>query len=155
MIKSIFILFLLCLSMIAKAQQPVTHNGLSLTNAWLREPPRAAKVAGGFITITNNTSNNDRLLSATAPFANRTEVHEMAHENGVMRMRELPKGIEVKAGETLTLKPGSFHLMFMDLKTAPKTGEKQKIELIFEKAGKVTLDFSVESIGAKSSGHHH
>jgi copper(I)-binding protein len=93
----------------------------------------------------------DRLLAASSQFSAKTEVHEMSMDNGVMRMRELPKGIEIKAGETLTLKSGSYHIMFMGLAANLKAGEAQKATLVFEKAGKIEVDFNVEAM----AGMHH
>ncbi len=59
------------------------------------------------MTITNAGSMPDRLIGGTFPMAGRFEVHEMAVTDGVMRMRELAKGLEIKPGETVELKPGA------------------------------------------------
>ena len=72
--------------------------------------------------ITNNGKEPDRLIGGTVPFAGRFEVHEMAIEGGVMKMREV-KGLEIKPGETVELKPGGYHVMFMDLKSGLKEGQ--------------------------------
>jgi copper(I)-binding protein len=81
----------------------------------------------------------------------------MAHEGGVMKMRELPKGIEIKPGETVELKPGGFHLMFIGLKSGLKEKERLKGTLVFEKAGTIEVDFAVESMGARGGNaqEHH
>ena len=108
--------------------------------------------------ITNNGKTTERLVSGTVSFSPRVEIHEMKILDGVMRMRELAKGLEIKPGETVELKPGSFHLMFMDLSMPLKEGDKQKGILIFEKSDKIEVDFKIEAIGAqgeKSHDHKH
>jgi periplasmic copper chaperone A len=122
---------------------------LEIGHPWTRATPPSAKVAGGFLTIKNNGTSEDRLLSATFVGSSTTEVHEMAHEGGVMKMRELPKGFIIKPGEKVELRPGGFHLMFMNLRGDLKQDERLKGELVFEKAGRVEVEFKVESMGHK------
>ena len=128
---------------------------LEIGHPWTRATPPSARVAGGFLRITNNGAVPDRLLSATFIGSASTEVHEMAHEGGVMKMRELPKGLEIRPGETLELKPGGFHLMFIGLKDGLKEKDRLKGELVFEKAGRIEVDFAVEAIGARGGEHDH
>ena len=130
---------------------------LEIGHPWTRATPPSAKVAGGFLTITNKGNQPDRLISATFDGSTSTEVHEMTHEGGVMKMRELPKGLEIKPGETVELKPGGFHLMFIGLKSDLKEKERLKGTLVFEKAGKIEVDFAVEAIGARGGNaqEHH
>ena len=131
---------------------------LTIEGPWARATPGGAQVAGGFMKITNNGSEADRLVGGTVPFAGRFEVHEMATEGGVMKMRELSKGLEIKPGETVELKPGGYHVMFMDLKSGLKEGQTIKGTLVFEKAGKVDVDFKVGPIGGGApagGGHQH
>lgn len=124
-----------------------TVADLEISHPWSRATPPSAKVAGGFLTITNKGKTADRLLSATFEGSHTVEVHEMAHEGGVMRMRELPKGLEIRPGEKVELQPGGFHLMFMNLKDALKENDTLKGALVFEKAGRVEVEFKVEAIG--------
>ncbi len=98
--------------------------------------------------ITNNGKTSDRLIGGSAPFAKRFEVHEMAVVDGVMKMRELAKGLEIKPGETVELKPGGYHVMYMDITASPKAGAAVKTTLKFEKAGEVTIDVPVVAAGA-------
>ena len=126
-----------------------TIGDLEIGHPWSRATPPSARVAGGYLTITNKGQTADRLVSATFAGSNSTEVHEMRVEGGVMQMRELPRGIEIKPGETLELKPGSYHLMFMGLKQGLKESDSLKGELVFENAGRVEVAFKVEAIGFK------
>jgi periplasmic copper chaperone A len=128
---------------------------LVIGHPWTRATAPAAKVAGGYLTIENKGAQADRLVSATFTGSNIVEVHEMAVEAGVMRMRELPKGIEIAPGTKVELKPGGFHLMFIDLKAGLKEGETIKGALVFEKAGRIEVEFKVEAIGAWGGQDHH
>ncbi|NVK35487.1 MAG: copper chaperone PCu(A)C [Rhodobacteraceae bacterium] len=126
---------------------------LTLDHAWTRATPPNAMAGGGFVEITNNGSEDDRLVSASSPTAGRVELHEMAVKEGVMVMREKEGGILVPAGETVALKPGGLHIMFMKLKGGFKQDTKVPVTLTFEKAGDVTIDLAVEKIGAKGMDH--
>jgi copper(I)-binding protein len=64
-------------------------------------------------------------------------------------MRHLPNGLEIKAGETVELKPSSYHAMFVGIKQPVKQGDHVKGTLTFEKAGALEVEYSVESIGAQ------
>ena len=95
----------------------------------------------------------DRLVAATAEIAGRAEIHEMAVKDGVMTMRPVTGGVPVPAGGKVALKPGSYHLMFLDLKRPLKPGEQFAGTLTFEKAGPVAVTFAVQPIGATGAEH--
>jgi hypothetical protein len=119
---------------------------------WIRATPRGAGVAGGYMKITNNGKEADRLLSATLEGAPRIELHEMRMHGDVMQMRPRAGGIEIKPGATAELKPGGDHLMGMDLTRGFKEGDRVKGTLTFEKAGKVEIEYRVGPVGAAAPG---
>jgi hypothetical protein len=123
---------------------------LTLTHPWTRATPPKAKAGGGFVEIVNTGSESDRLINASSDVAGKTEIHEMAVTDGVMKMRKLEDGIEIPAGETVALKPGGLHIMFMGLNQSFEEGSKVPVVLTFEKAGDVTIELSVAKLGAKS-----
>lgn len=139
----------------AAAGGPVVLGDLALSGGFSRATPPGAPVAGGFLTIANG-GDEDRLVAAHADFAGRTEIHEMAMEGEVMRMRELPDGLAIPAGATVELKPGGYHLMFMELKQPLVEGETVNVTLSFEKAGEVSLPLAVgpRNAGAQKGGGH-
>lgn len=112
-------------------------------NAWARPTVEGQQGGGGFMTLMNHGKSDDKLISATSPLAARVELHTMSMEGEVMRMRQVPS-IELKAGQSLELKPGGMHVMFMDLKQPLVTGTKAPVTLQFEKAGKVTVEFMIQ-----------
>jgi copper(I)-binding protein len=123
-------------------------GSLEIKQPWARATPKGAPVAGGYMTITNTGTTSDRLIGGSSPAAGRFEIHEMRMINGTMQMRPLSNGLEIPAGQTVELKPGSYHLMFMQLKQPFEKGRRVKGTLIFEKAGAVDVEFAVEAIGA-------
>lgn len=120
---------------------------LEIIHPWSRETPHGAKVAAGYVRIVNHGARPDRLLSVAGAIAGRTEIHEMAvDDKGVMTMRPV-EGVEIPAGGAVELKPGGYHIMFLDLKDAKKQGEAFAGSLTFEKAGTVEVEFAVERMG--------
>jgi copper(I)-binding protein len=136
------------------AAGPATYKvgGLTITAPWARATPRGAPVAGGYLTITNNGTGSDRLVGGSFAVADRFEVHEMTMEGGVMRMRPVAGGLEIKPGQTVELKPGGYHVMFMGLKGELKAGDTIRGTLEFARAGKIEISYPVRAMGG-GSGH--
>lgn len=141
----------------AMGPAPVKAGDLTIEQPWLRATPAGAKVAGGYLRITNNGPVADRLLSTSIPVAGRGEVHEMSTEGGVVRMSEVAGGLEIGPGQGVELKPGGFHLMFLDLTSGLKQGDTVRGTLTFARAGTVEVVFAVAPIGAPgpAAGHSH
>ncbi|MGV7032086.1 DUF1775 domain-containing protein [Methylobacterium symbioticum] len=136
----------------AAAPAPVKAGDLTIETPWLRATPAGAKVAGGYVRITNAGTSPDTLTAASIPLAGRGDIHTMSTENGVMKMAPLPEGLTIKPGETVELKPGGLHLMFEGLTGAPKAGESVQGSLTFARAGTVPVTFTVAPIGAMAPG---
>ncbi len=139
-----------------------TAGSLKIDHPWSRATPGGAKVAAGYLGITNTGSEPDRLLGGSLEGAAAGEVHTMSIEGGVMRMKPVEGGLTIKPGETIKLEPSGLHLMFLDLKVPLKKGDSVKGALTFERAGRVAVEFKVEGIAAKSGAdghqdheHHH
>lgn len=147
-IQTILCAMALALSLAAPASAHGFKIGdLDIGHPWARATAGGAKVGGGYLSITNNGTTPDRLVGVSLSTADHGEIHEMKMDGGVMQMRPLPDGIEIKPGETVKLAPGGYHAMFMDLKEPLKEGTLVKGQLTFEKAGKVDVEFKVEPIG--------
>jgi periplasmic copper chaperone A len=123
-------------------------GALEIDHPWSRAVPKGATVAAGYLTIKNTGTEPDRLVSGSTPVAGKFEVHEMSMDKGVMKMRPLTGGLEIKPGQTVELKPQSLHIMMTGLKQPIEKGKPFKGSLVFEKAGAVDIDFAVEAIGA-------
>jgi periplasmic copper chaperone A len=116
---------------------------IEITNTWARPTVQGQQGGGGFVSFKNKGKTDDKLMSASSPAAARMELHTMSMEGNVMRMRQVPN-IELKAGESVELKPGGMHLMFLDITKPLEKGTKVPVTFVFEKAGKVTVDVSVQ-----------
>src|SRR5437870_13732383 len=127
-------------------------GSLDISNPWSRATPKGSSVAAGYMKITNSGSTPDRLISGSSDIASKFEVHEMRMENGVAKMRPVTGGLEIKPGETVELKPGSFHVMFVGLKKPLSAGDHFKATLVFEKAGSVDIDYDVRTMGSQPGG---
>jgi Uncharacterized protein conserved in bacteria len=132
----------------------ITVGPLQLNGPFTRATLPNAPVAGGFFTIVNTGTEDDRLVSAASDIARETQIHEMALEGDVMRMRQLADGIPIPAGQTVVLAPGGYHIMFMGLNRALSEGETVPVTLKFEKAGEVLLDLHVEAVAADAPAGH-
>ncbi|PDT89612.1 hypothetical protein CO669_12480 [Bradyrhizobium sp. Y36] len=127
-----------------------TSGDLVITRAWSRATPGGAKVAGGYLTIENRGHSTERLQAASAAHALRTEIHEMAVNDGVMTMRPLEKGLAIAPGQVVTLAPGGGHLMFIGLDAPLHAGDQMPVTLSFERAGDVRVTLDVQAIGAQA-----
>lgn len=125
-----------------------TIGDLVIEHAWSRQTKATDKVAAGFMKITNQGKQDDKLIKATAEISDKVQLHNMKMENDVMKMFEMKDGIVIPAGQTVTLMPMSLHVMFFDIKAHPKKGEVFKGILTFEKAGVVDVEFEVEAADA-------
>jgi periplasmic copper chaperone A len=133
---------------------------LKIGHPWARPTVQGQMAGGGFLKVENTGKTADRLISGTTTAAERLELHTMAMEGDVMKMRQV-EGIDIPAGATVELKPGSFHVMFMGLKAPMKLGDKVPVTLKFAKAGEVTVEMWVEQpkadagMGEKAKEHMH
>jgi copper(I)-binding protein len=129
-------------------------GSLVITHPWTRATAPTAKAGGGFLVIENKGSTPDRLVAAESNASQKVEIHEMKMDGTVMRMRELAGGLEIPPGGSVMLKPGGYHIMFMELKAPFAKGAKVPVTLVFEKAGKVDVDFAVQDMGAAEPMKH-
>lgn len=127
----------------ASVSLSAAHAQVTVSEPWVRATVPTQRAAGAFMQIKADAS--ARLVSAKSPVANVVEIHEMAMDNGVMKMRAIP-GIEIPAGQKLDLKPGGYHVMLIDLKQQIKAGDTVPITLVFE-----GLDKKQQSVEVKAS----
>jgi len=127
-------------------------GSIHVTQPWARATPKGASAGAAYLTVTNNGAAPDRLTCAGSDAAAACQIHTMSMDNGVMKMRPVEGGIEIKSGETVTLKPGSDHLMLMNIKHALEAGKTVEATLQFEKAGTVKVEFTILAMGAAAPG---
>jgi periplasmic copper chaperone A len=122
------------------------------TQPWARATPKGASTGAGYMTITNNGTAPDRVSCASSDVSAQCQIHSMTVEGGVMKMRPVEGGLEIKPGETVTLRPAGVHVMFLDLKQPLQSGKTVTATLKFEKAGTVDVELAIAAIGAAAPG---
>jgi copper(I)-binding protein len=127
-------------------------GSIHITQPWARATPKGASSGAGYLTVTNNGAAADRLNCAGSDAAAQCQIHTMTMENGVMKMRLVDGGLEIKPGETITLRPGSDHMMFVNLKHPLEAGSAVEATLQFDKAGALKVELPVVAIGAAAPG---
>ena len=137
---------LLSATLAAGAAWAQNKGDVEIDATWTRATPPGASVAGGYASIRNRGAAPDKLVAASSPAADHVELHVMAMDGGVMRMRQV-KEFDLPAHGELALKPGGNHLMFIGLKEPFKEGAKVPVTLRFEKAGEVEVQLSVGEMG--------
>jgi copper(I)-binding protein len=137
----------------AFAHDVVTLGALEISGAFSRATLPNAPVGAGYLTITNRGTADDTLVSATSPVAGVTQIHEMKMEGDVMKMNEVEGGLVIPAGQSVTLEPGGFHIMFMELKQAFVEGSMVPVTLTFANAGTVEVELMVGPINADEPSH--
>jgi periplasmic copper chaperone A len=135
--------------MASVSSSPAAAHDITVRQAWSRATPKAAKVAGGYLTIENRGVQPDRLLSASSGAAAKVEIHQMSMQDGIMTMRPLDDGLVIAPDATVTLEPGGDHIMFIGLTAPFEEGQRVPVSLNFERAGKIEVSFDVGSVGAK------
>ncbi|MFG6591972.1 copper chaperone PCu(A)C [Sulfitobacter sp. 1A12157] len=151
--KSLYTAALAALLALPAAAHEYTAGALTVDHPMAYETPKTARVGGGYLTITNDGDTADRLVSISAEGFDEVSLHETTTDDmGVARMSHVD-GIDLPAGETVTLKPGGLHVMFMGLDGDPfEEGEKIPATLTFEKAGTLNVTFKVESRRGHDAG---
>jgi periplasmic copper chaperone A len=105
---------------------------VDVTGAWARATVQGQKASGAFMQLT--APQGSRLVTVSTPVAGVAEVHEMKMEGDVMKMRALRGGLELPAGKAVTLSPGGFHVMLMDLKVPLQKDTTIPMTLVFKDA---------------------
>jgi copper(I)-binding protein len=142
----------------ALAAQSASAANVSVTDAWARATMPGQKVSGAYMQIRSDA--DARLVGASSPVVPRVEVHEMKMDGDVMRMREV-KAIELPKGKTVSLEPGGFHIMLMNLPKPIAAGDVIPLILTLESGGKQqTVEVKAEARspmggGAMPMQHHH
>ena len=122
----------------------VTQGDMQIIHPNIPQPAASAKAAGGFMVIVNNGAGADRLLAIESDIAARPEIHESkVNADGVATMGKA-EAVEIPAGATVALEHGGYHVMFMGLKARLTEGETHKAVLVFEKAGRIEIEFMID-----------
>lgn len=103
------------------------HAQIHADDVWVRATVSRQQATGGYLRL--HAQCNGRLLAATSPVAGLVEIHEMRLEDGVMRMNPVD-GLDLRAGTTVELKPGGYHLMLLELKQPLRAGDVVPLSIV-------------------------
>lgn len=139
------------------AMSSSVYAQVTVKDPWVRGTVAAQKATGAFMQL--SSAQDARLVEARSPVANIVEVHEMAMVDNMMKMRALPNGLALPAGQTVELKPGSYHVMLIDLKAPLSEGEVVPITLVVEGKDKkretIEVKAPVRALAAPAMQHKH
>jgi len=129
------------------------HLGaLQITEPWARATPEGVSSGAAYMTVMNAGPKAERLNCVSSDAATKCEIHEMSMDGGVMRMRPVEGGLEIKPGETVTLKPGGFHMMLTGLKAPLRQGKTLEVTLQVDNGGTAKVEFPIAAVGAPEPG---
>lgn len=126
---------------LAACSSGAPSGGVEISDAYIAPPFKGRDVAAGFLQI-ENSGPDTRLVSASSPIADRTEIHTHLEEDGIMKMRQID-GVDLPNGASVTFEPGSYHLMMFGVELADGTTEAP-LTLIYENGESVTMIVPVE-----------
>lgn len=126
---------------------------LLIENVWIKETPMEQANSAAFMNIENNTDRSIKLTSAESDISEVVELHETIYEEEVMKMR-MVESIEIPSKSVVELKPGSFHIMFLNLKRDVKEGQEISLILNFEGMGAKTVLAKVKKHESMMHKHH-
>lgn len=127
-------------------------GAIHISQAWSRATPKGATTGAGYMTLTNKGAAAERVSCVSDDASAQCQIHSMTMEGGIMKMRPVEGGLEIKPGESITLKPGGNHMMFLSLKHPLEQGETVKATLKFDHAGTIDVEYPVLAIGAPAPG---
>jgi len=137
----------------ALAVQSAWAANVSVTDAWARATMPGQKVSGAYMQLQSDV--DARLIGASSPAVPRVEVHEMKMDGDVMRMREV-QSIDLPKGKTVSLEPGGFHIMLMNLPKPIAAGDVIPLTLVVESGGKrQTVEVKAQARAIGGAMHHH
>ena len=130
----------------AHTTENITHEHITIIGPSINITSPAAPVASAYMMITNNSERDERLVAITLHYAEKSELHSMSINDGVMIMRPIDGGIIIPKGQTIALKSGGNHAMFMKLTKPLKEGETAPITLKFDNATPITIDAPIKNL---------
>ena len=143
----------LCVWSAAVAASGTAADAVMVQEAYVRAVPPGQPNSAAFMTLMNKSGSDHSVVGGESPVAKVVELHEHIHQNGMMKMRQIPR-IDVKANGKTVLQPGGLHVMLIGLKQELKKGEKVSLTLKFDDGSTKTVEAPVRSVigGMKMKG---
>ena len=137
------------LASVSARAEDTKAGDLTITVAWCRSAPASSDLANCYVTIENKGAAPDRLVSASSAASEKVEIRQINTTSGGLTDKPVDGGLPIPAGDKVALAPGGYHVALVNTKLALKKGAKQAIDLLFDKAGKTTVNFDVLAASSK------
>ena len=139
--RVVLLLIVLLIIHVHALAKPAIH----VQNPWIREVPPVSKMSALFMKIVNKGDTEDVLLSVKTDASKFAEIHMMAMEGQMMKMRKLDF-LKLPPKAIVELRPGGIHIMLIELTKPLKEGQKVKVELYFKRSGKIVIQAPVRAL---------
>lgn len=136
------------LSAKCEAYPSFVSGHLTVSDGWVREMPKSRQTTAGYLTLHNRGKMDRTFIKVTSTFSEKSELHLMKEEYGVMKMLPLSDGIIIPSGSKIHLKPGGMHIMFLGNKVPLKVSEKHKINIMFQNKENMVIEMCVKNLTA-------
>ena len=149
------LIFVTCIS--SSYANSINVNGLLISDFWIKPTIGNHKMTSGYLTIENTNNIDERLVSLTSEISKKTQLHDMVVQNDIMMMKHLLGGVVIKANSKVIFRPGSYHIMFINLQQSLKVMNKYQVTLKFQNSGSITIEMPVliKKSNNKTKKHHH
>lgn len=117
---------------------------LYIDHPWARALPPVVPSGAAYLQIENRGDATHTLVAARSPVADKVEVHEHVHADGLMKMQQVEQ-LTIGAGEKIIFEPGGYHLMMFGLKQPLIAGERFPLTLVFDNAGSIEIEVMIEA----------
>jgi len=131
---------------------PALSSSITIEKAFARTSIGTARNSAAFMSITNHSDKEDRLLAVKTKIASKPSLHNHINDNGIMKMRRV-EYVTIAGNDRFELKPGGFHIMLMGLKAPLIEGNQFNMTLIFKNAGEISVSVKIKKLGAMSHNH--
>ena len=130
------------------------ESGIIIQDPWISEAMPGSDITSGYMKIDNRSGTDDVLETITSEGVETVEIHQMIHENNVMRMDRI-NGLPIPDGKETALAPGGYHLMLIGLKKNFKEGDSEKLTLKFKNAGTKEIVMPIKKMDAQTQNNMH
>ncbi len=125
-------------------------NDLTVSEQYVRATPPHAKNSAAFLTITNHSNSDIKLIGAGSNIAKRVELHNHLKQDGMMKMRRV-EAVQITANSSTSLQPGGYHIMFLGLNNNLTEGQSVKVKLYFDNGHELNIDAPVKKINSNKN----
>jgi copper(I)-binding protein len=142
------IIFLLVACDQNQTSQEAPHETQQMSNTGTSE---IGGVSGAYMVVSNMSASDVTLLSLNAEGVGMAQIHQSILEDNIMRMEHMANGLLIPAGEAVELRPGTYHVMLMQLEKDLVEGDTVRLTLEFDDGTSIALDAPIAFVSPEDS----